>query len=131
MSSKKASAPPAGAAPKSAPVGRQYSVVQLGDYLVNSQVWIKAPDSERLYALATVKSISGTDLTVEVDGQSKTVPQKDCLNANVGVKPETCNDLSKLPHANEAAALDILRERYERDLIYVSDTSVRGSGGWH
>ena len=101
-------------------VGRKYSTVELGDYLISSNVWIREPEREDLYALAKVTAISGTTLTVEVDGGgTKTVDQSDCLNANVGVVPESCNDLSKLPHANEAAALHIIKERYVRDIIYV------------
>ncbi|CDJ59143.1 myosin, putative, partial [Eimeria maxima] len=112
--SKKAGAP----APKPK-IKRKYSEVQLGDYLIGSQVWIRDNKKEELYTLATVKKIEGTTLTVEIDGGvTKDVQQDECLNANVGVTPETCNDLSKLPHANEAAALQIIRDRYLKDQIY-------------
>lgn len=110
----------AGAPAPKAKVERKYSIVELGDYLIGSQVWIRDPEKEEMYALVKVTAISGTTLTVELDGgATKTVEQKDCLNANVGVAPEACNDLSKLPHANEAAALQIIKERYVRDMIYV------------
>lgn len=110
----------AGAAKKK--VQRQYSAVELGDYLIGSVVFIREPEKEELYVKATVKSINGTQLTVDVDGATKTVDVSDCLNANVGIDPSTVVDLSKLPHANEACALEVLRERYVRDLIYVSPT---------
>lgn len=111
----------AGAPSPKPKLARKYSEVQLGDYLIGSQVWVRDKDKEELYTLAKVTAISGTTLTVEVDGGvTKTVQQDECLNANVGITPESCNDLSKLPHANEAAALQIIRERYLRDIIYVS-----------
>lgn len=117
---KKAGAP----APKPK-MEKKYSIVKLGDYLIGSQVWIRDPKREEMYTLAKVTAISGTTLTVEVEGgASKTVDQSECLNANVGVSPESCNDLSKLPHANEAAALHIIRERYIRDIIYVCFTTT-------
>ncbi|OEH76580.1 myosin h [Cyclospora cayetanensis] len=107
-----------GPAPKPK-IERKYSEVQLGEYLIGSQVWIRDPEREELYALAKVTAISGTSLTVEVEGAgTKTVEQSECLNANVGITAETCNDLSKIPHANEAAALQIIKERYVRDMIY-------------
>lgn len=101
-------------------VERQYSAVELGDYLIGSVVFIREPDKEEIYVKATVKAINGTQLTVDVEGASKTVDVSECLNANVGIDPSTVVDLSKLPHANEACALEVLRERYVRDLIYVS-----------
>ncbi|KAL8432920.1 hypothetical protein Efla_006721 [Eimeria flavescens] len=98
---------------------RKYSVVDLGDYLIGSNVWIKDSSREEMYSLVKVTAITGTTLTVEgEDGLSKTVDQSECLNANVGVVAESCNDLSKIPHANEAAAMQIIRERYVRDIIY-------------
>lgn len=101
-------------------VARRYSDVELGEYLIGSQVWVRAPEREELYALAKVTAISGTTLTVELEGgERKDVDQNECFNANVGIAPESCSDLSKLPHANEAAALQIIRERYIRDIIYV------------
>ncbi|CDJ48653.1 myosin, putative [Eimeria brunetti] len=116
----KAAAKKAGAPGPTSKLGRKYSLVELGDYLLGSQVWVREKEKEELYSLAKVLSISGTSLTVEIEGggPTKTVPQEECLNANVGVIPENCNDLSKLPHANEAAALHIIRERYLKDIIY-------------
>ncbi|KAL8272089.1 hypothetical protein Esti_004024 [Eimeria stiedai] len=98
---------------------RKYSEVQLGDYLIGSNVWVRNNEREELYELVKVTEISGTTLTVQSEnGASKTVDQSECLNANVGIAAEACNDLSKLPHANEAAAMHIIKERYVRDLIY-------------
>ncbi|KFG51353.1 myosin H, partial [Toxoplasma gondii MAS] len=99
-------------------VERKYSAVELGDYLVGSPVFIREPSKEEKYVKAIVKSISGTQLTVDVDGSTKTVEVADCLNANVGIDPVTVVDLAKLPHANEACALEVMRERYVRDQIY-------------
>ncbi|KAL8447390.1 hypothetical protein Emag_004361 [Eimeria magna] len=98
---------------------RKYSQVQLGDYLIGSNVWVRDNEREELYELVKVTEISGTTLTVQSEnGTTKTVDQSECLNANVGIVAEACSDLSKLPHANEAAAMQIIRERYVRDLIY-------------
>lgn len=125
MATKAGGKKPAGGPAPKAKMERKYSIVELGDYLIGSQVWIREPEREDMYALAKVTAISGTTLTVELDGgATKTVEQSQCLNANVGVAPEACNDLSKLPHANEAAALQIIRERYVRDMIYVRPRTV-------
>ncbi|KAL8433396.1 hypothetical protein ACSSS7_003951 [Eimeria intestinalis] len=98
---------------------RKYSEVQLGDYLIGSNVWVRDTSREEMYELVKVTEVSGTTLTVQSEsGATRTVDQSECLNANVGVVAEACNDLAKLPHANEAAALQIIRERYVRDLIY-------------
>ncbi|KAL8451004.1 hypothetical protein Emed_002214 [Eimeria media] len=100
-------------------VQRKYSQVQLGDYLIGSNVWVRDNEREELYELVKVTEISGTSLTVQSEnGSTRVVDQSECLNANVGVVAEACSDLSKLPHANEAAAMQIIRERYVRDLIY-------------
>ncbi|CDI80568.1 myosin, putative [Eimeria acervulina] len=73
----------AGAPSPKPKLARKYSEVQLGDYLIGSQVWVRDKDKEELYTLAKVTAISGTTLTVEVDGGvTKTVQQDECLNAN-------------------------------------------------
>ncbi|CBZ52012.1 hypothetical protein NCLIV_018020 [Neospora caninum Liverpool] len=99
-------------------VERKYSAVELGDYLLGSPVFVREPSKEEMYVKAIVKSISGTQLTVDIDGNTKTVEVAECLNANVGIDPVTVVDLAKLPHANEACALEVMRERYVRDQIY-------------
>ncbi|OXB70483.1 UNVERIFIED_CONTAM: hypothetical protein H355_005179 [Colinus virginianus] len=71
-----------------------------------------------MYVKGVVKKIEGQELEVDIDGKVEKVNVDKCLNANVGIDPVTVVDLAKLPHANEACALEVIRERYVRDQIY-------------
>ncbi|KAK1936386.1 myosin B [Babesia divergens] len=96
---------------------RSESRVDNLDYLVGSQVWIKV-DSDELFELVTVNSFSGDRVTVSYNGDMLTVPFEDCLNVDVMNVPFETHDLVKLPHANSAVVLDILRKRFMSDCIY-------------
>ncbi|GIX62412.1 myosin H [Babesia caballi] len=96
---------------------RRESRVENLDYLVGQQVWIKV-ETDELFALATVKSFSADKVSVSYNGEQLTVPLEDCLNVDVMNAPLDTHDLVKLPHANSAVVLDILRTRFMADCIY-------------
>ncbi|CDR94747.1 myosin B, putative [Babesia bigemina] len=96
---------------------RMESRVENMDYLIGQHVWIKV-DSDELFALVTVKSYSADKVSVSYNGEQLTVPFEHCLNVDVMNAPLETHDLVKLPHANSAVVLDILRTRFMSNLIY-------------
>lgn len=79
-----------------------------------------------LIVIAHVKSIAGTDVICDVNGEQKKFSLRECRNVNARVDPLLVQDLSKLTHVNDAAVLDFLRVRYINDQIYVS--LIEGGG---
>ncbi|KAF8820300.1 myosin H [Cardiosporidium cionae] len=100
---------------------RKYSGLDVGEHIVGSTVWIKSA-TESIYREVAVKAVSGNVVTVNVDGATQEVDASECLNSNVAVEPHAIYDLAKLTHANEAAALDVIKKRYMKDEIY--ETSI-------
>lgn len=96
---------------------RLESTVDNLDYLVGQKIWIKV-DTEELFALVTVQSFTANDVSVTYNGETITVPRQDCLNADIINDAMQVHDLVKLPHANSAVVLDILRTRFMADCIY-------------
>ncbi|XP_953667.1 myosin, putative [Theileria annulata] len=96
---------------------KQESKVQNLDYLGGNTVWVKV-DTDELFVESTVKSVEGEQLRVNCKGEELLVNLKDCLNSLPDFDSLKVNDLSKIPHANSAVVLKILRERFNQDVIY-------------
>ncbi|UKK00832.2 myosin [Theileria orientalis] len=94
------------------------SKVQNVEYLAGGRVWVKTDDDE-MFVECTVKSVEGENLLVNLRGNEEVVNLKDCLNSLPDFDSLAVNDLAKIPHANSAVVLKILRDRFSEDKIYV------------
>lgn len=103
---------------------RQESTLETFEFLIDSNVWVKS-DHEQLFTLGVIKSVGNNSLSVEVNGITKDYPFSDCLNALCGYNVNEVDDLVKIPHSNSAIVIDLLRDRFAKDKIYVGKFSLR------
>lgn len=97
---------------------RQYSLLEPGQWLINSIVWVPSGDPMTVYEEGLVTQFDNLTLTCDVRGVTKTFAYADCRNANAGTDPLAVHDIAKLPHTNDAAVLCLLNVRYINNCIY-------------
>ncbi|KAK2197672.1 bifunctional Regulator of chromosome condensation [Babesia duncani] len=103
--------------PKGEHFRRIESTVDNLKFMIGKNVWIKV-DTDDMFVLATVESSDESKVHVKYDGQSMIVDINECLNVNIDINPIDVSDMVKLRHANSAVVLDVLRQRFHKDMIY-------------
>jgi len=80
--------------------------------------WVPTALTDPLgYVIGNIKNVEGDKITVEVNGETKTLKKDECDQVNPP-KYEMCTDMSNLTFLNEGSVLHNLRARYKAGLIY-------------
>lgn len=95
------------------------SVVEVDEHLVGSEVFIKRNgDPYKVYEKGKVVAHDKGKLTIAIGKDVEVVPIDQCRNSNMGIRAIDMHELTKIHHINEAAVMQIIKDRYFDDVIY-------------
>ncbi|KAF7458108.1 myosin H [Cryptosporidium felis] len=113
--------PDKGVVPKDVELKRRYSMVTNDELLIDTPIWVRRPNGEikHRYLVGTILSFGEKTIRVRIEEEGEVeVDANMCYNYNVGIDAMQINDLTKLPHVSEASVLDVINQRFSKDLIY-------------